>query len=62
MAQARTLQASSEVRFDRFLASVYLVVAVGMVITELVATSVSKINSMNSDQLRIGGWSIFLLW
>ena len=45
MAQARTLPASSEVRFDRFLASVYLVMAVGMVITALVATSVSKINS-----------------
>jgi FtsH-binding integral membrane protein len=42
MAQARAIQATSEVRFNRFLASVYLVMAVGMAITALVATSVSN--------------------
>ncbi len=41
MAQARTLQATSAVRFNRFLALVYLVMAVGMAITAWVATSVS---------------------
>ncbi len=41
MAQARTIQAASEVRFNRFLALVYLAMAVGMAITAWVATSVS---------------------
>jgi len=41
MAQARTVPATSEVRFNRFLALVYLVMAVGMAITAWVATSVS---------------------
>ena len=41
MAQARTMPATSEVRFNRFLALVYLIMAVGMVITAWVATSVS---------------------
>jgi FtsH-binding integral membrane protein len=42
MAQARTIQAAGEVRFNRFLALVYLVMAVGMAITALVATSVTN--------------------
>ena len=42
MAQARTLPAASAVRFNRFLALVYLVMAVGMVITAVVASSVSN--------------------
>jgi len=41
MAQARAIPAASEVRFNRFLALVYLVMAVGMAITAWVATSVS---------------------
>ena len=42
MAQARAVQAKTEVRFNRFLALVYLVMAVGMAVTALVATSVSN--------------------
>ena len=41
MAQARAVPAASEVRVNRFLALVYLVMAIGMVITALVSTSVS---------------------
>lgn len=42
MAQAKTLPITgSAVRFNRFLALVYLVMAAGMVVTALVATSVS---------------------
>jgi uncharacterized protein len=41
MAQARALPAASAVRFNRFLALVYLVMAAGMVVTAIVATSVS---------------------
>jgi len=41
MAQARAIPAASEVRFNRFLAAVYLVMAVGMAITAWVSTSVS---------------------
>jgi FtsH-binding integral membrane protein len=42
MAQAKAVQATSQVRFNRFLALVYLAMSVGMVITALVATSVSS--------------------
>jgi len=42
MAQARALPATSAVRFNRFLALVYLVMAAGMTITALVSTSVSN--------------------
>jgi hypothetical protein len=48
MAQARTLHATSEARFNRFLALVYLVMAVGMAITAWVAQSVSN----NPDLMR----------
>jgi uncharacterized protein len=41
MTQARALPATSAVRFNRFLALVYLVMAAGMTITALVSTSVS---------------------
>jgi hypothetical protein len=41
MAQARAVPAKSAVSFNRFLALVYLVMAVGMSITALVSTSVS---------------------
>jgi uncharacterized protein len=42
MAQASAVQAKSEVRFNRFLALVYLVMAIGMAVTAVVATSVSN--------------------
>jgi FtsH-binding integral membrane protein len=42
MAQAKALHATSAVRFNRFLALVYLVMAAGMTITALVSTSVSN--------------------
>jgi hypothetical protein len=42
MAQARAIPATSAVRFNRFLALVYLVMAAGMTITALVSTSVSN--------------------
>jgi len=48
MAQARALPATSEVRFNRFLALVYLVMAVGMAITALV----SKWVSTNPDLIK----------
>jgi len=41
MAQAKALPATSAVRFNRFLASVYLVMAIGMAITAWVASSVA---------------------
>ena len=41
MAQAGAISTASEVRFNRFLASVYLIMAVGMAVTAWVATSVS---------------------
>ncbi len=41
MAQAKAIHATSTVRFNRFLALVYLVMAAGMTITALVATAVS---------------------
>lgn len=42
MAQTKALHATSTVRFNRFLALVYLVMAIGMTITALVSTSVSN--------------------
>lgn len=48
MTQVNTLSTTSEVRFNRFLASVYLLMAVGMVVTAAVATSVSA----NPDLMR----------
>ncbi len=42
MAQAKAIRATSAVRFNRFLALVYLVMAVGMAVTALVSTSVSN--------------------
>jgi uncharacterized protein len=41
MAQAKAIHATSTVRFNRFLALVYLVMAAGMTITALVSTAVS---------------------
>jgi hypothetical protein len=48
MARATTMQAASEVRFNRFLAGVYLVMAVGLAITALVSAWVST----NEDLIR----------
>ncbi len=42
MAQASTLSAATEVRFNRFLALVYMIMALGMIITAWAATSVSN--------------------
>ena len=42
MAQASTLPAATQVRFNRFLALIYLLMAVGMAITAWVASSVSN--------------------
>jgi uncharacterized protein len=41
MAQAKTLQAVSEVRFNRFMAGVYLVMSAGLAITAIVASWVA---------------------
>lgn len=41
MAQAKTLQAAGEVRFNRFMAGVYLVMSAGLAITAIVASWVA---------------------
>jgi len=41
MTNATTMQAKSEVRINRYLALVYMIMAIGMVVTALVATQVS---------------------
>jgi len=58
MAQARAVQAASEVRFNRFLALVYLVMAAGMVVTALVATSVST-NQDLMKRILYSPWFVF---
>ncbi len=44
MAQARAIPAASEVRFNRFLALVYLVIAAGMVVIGALALYLDFIN------------------
>ncbi len=61
MTQAKTLQATSDVRFNRFLALVYLVMAVGMAITALVATSVST-NEELMKRILFDPWFTFGLF
>ena len=61
MAQAKTLQATSEVRFNRFLAMVYLVMAVGMAITAMIATSVST-NQALMKRILFDPWFTFGLF
>ncbi len=61
MTQVKTLQATSEVRFNRFLALVYLVMAVGMAITALVATSVST-NEELMKRILFDPWFTFGLF
>jgi len=61
MAQAKAVQANSQVRFNRFLALVYLAMAVGMVITALVATSVSS-NEALVKRILFDPWFAFGLF
>jgi len=61
MAQAKTLPAISEVRFNRFLALVYLVMAVGMAITAWVSTSVST-NEDLMKRILFDPWFVFGLF
>ena len=61
MAQAKAVQATSQVRFNRFLALVYLVMSVGMVITALVATSVSD-NEALVRRILFNPWFAFGLF
>lgn len=61
MAQAKTLQATSEVRFNRFLALVYFVMAIGLVVTALVSTSVSN-NPELMKRILYDGWFTFGLF
>lgn len=59
MAQAKTMTgATSEVRFNRFLALVYLVMAAGMVVTAWVATAVSS-NEALIKQILFNPWFVF---
>jgi FtsH-binding integral membrane protein len=61
MAQAKSIRATSEVRFNRFLALVYLVMAAGMAITALVATSVSS-NEVLMMRILYNPWFAFGLF
>jgi hypothetical protein len=61
MAQARAIPATSAVRFNRFLALVYLVMAVGMAITAWVATSVST-NEDLMKRILFDPWFVFGLF
>ena len=61
MAQAKAIQATSAVRFNRFLALVYLVMAVGMAVTALVATSVSN-NEELMKRILFDPWFTFGLF
>jgi len=59
MAQARAVPvAATSVRFNRFLASVYLVMSLGMAITALVATSVSQ-NEALMKRILFDPWFTF---
>ena len=61
MAQARAIPATTEVRFNRFLALVYLVMAVGMAVTAWVATSVST-NEELMKRILFDPWFTFGLF
>jgi FtsH-binding integral membrane protein len=61
MAQAKTIQATSEVRFNRFLALVYLVMAVGMGVTAIVSTWVST-NPVLMKRILLYPWFTFGLF
>ena len=62
MAQARALQATSAVRFNRFLALVYLVMAVGMAVTAWVASSVSTQSEELMKRILFDPWFTFGLF
>jgi len=61
MARATTMQAASEVRFNRFLAGVYLVMAVGLAVTALVSSWVST-NEALLFRLATSPWLAFGLF
>ena len=61
MAQARAVPAASQVRVNRFLALVYLVMAAGMAITALVSTSVST-NPALMKRILFDPWFTFGLF
>lgn len=61
MAQARAIPATSAVRFNRFLALVYLVMAVGMAVTAWVASSVST-NEQLMKRILFDPWFTFGLF
>ena len=61
MAQARAIPATTEVRFNRFLALVYLVMAIGMAITAWVASSVSN-NEELIKRILLDPWFAFGLF
>jgi uncharacterized protein len=61
MTRAATMQATSEVKFNRFLAGVYLVMAVGLAITALVSSWVST-NEALLFRLSTSPWLSFGLF
>jgi FtsH-binding integral membrane protein len=61
MAQARTVQATSAVQLNRFLALVYFVMAIGLAVTALVSTSVSN-NPALMKRILYDGWFTFGLF
>jgi uncharacterized protein len=61
MAQASTLSATTEVRFNRFLALVYMIMSLGMVITAWAATYVSS-NEELMKRIMFNPWFAFGLF
>ena len=61
MAKATTMQAKSEVHINHYLALVYLIMAVGMVVTALVATQVST-NEQLIKRIMFDPWFAFGLF
>ena len=61
MAEATAMQAKSEVRLNRFLALTYMIMAVGMLVTALVATQVST-NEELITRIMFDPWFAFGLF
>ena len=61
MATATSIQTKSEVRINRYLALVYLIMAVGMLVTALVATQVST-NEELITRIMFDPWLAFGLF
>jgi len=61
MANATTMQAKSEVRINRYLALVYMIMALGMLVTALVATQVST-NEELITRIMFDPWFAFGLF